>query len=155
LISPARQLYQSPVIDVSRITEDIATLRHDWSVLSSVRTAVQAALEAARTSKLLGSSLQCSVIINVDGDKISDCLQRYQDELCDFLVVSGMDLNSAVPKNPEWSFEYDLTLEGTTGTVHILPPKAHKCDRCWRYLAPKEEELCARCDNIVSAMTNA
>jgi isoleucyl-tRNA synthetase len=154
-VSPARQLYQSPVIDISRITEETATLRRDWPVLSSVRNAVHAALEAARASKLLGSSLQCSVVVNVNGDKVADCLQRYKDELCDFFVVSGIDINSAVPKDLEWSFESDLTLEGTTGTVHVLPPKAHKCDRCWRYLAPKEEELCTRCDNIVSAMSNA
>lgn len=36
------------------------------------------------------------------------------------------------------------------GTVLVLPPEQAKCPRCWRYVAPAEDELCGRCEDVVA-----
>ena len=48
---------------------------------------------------------------------------------------------------PEWVETVELE-EGAV-TVMVTPPEAHKCPRCWRYVAPVEDELCRRCEGAV------
>lgn len=140
-----------------RFTVDEATVREDWEVLSVIRTAVQLALEYARTEKRIGSSLQCSIVINVWENhlKISDCLSRYQDELEDIFVVSSVAVNWAVPDEPSWYIEEAFAQDDWAGTVTILPPVDHKCSRCWKYVAAEEDELCKRCDKVVAALPDS
>lgn len=133
---------------------DEITLREDWEVLSVIRSAVQLALEFARTEKHVGSSLQCSVVVNVreSHPKVPGCLSRYQDELEDLFVVSSVTVNQAAPEEPSWSVEEAFSQDDWSGTVTILPPTAHKCSRCWKYVAAEEDGLCKRCDEVVAAL---
>ncbi|KAF4125075.1 isoleucyl-tRNA synthetase [Geosmithia morbida] len=157
-ISPARQLYDAPLTQSERLDRDPTQLRQDWDVLSTVRDAVKLALESAREDKHVGSSLQCSVIVNIDGaEHVSDCLTRYADELEDIFVVSSVAVNpeqqqQQQQQQPAWSYEQAIIRDSWSGKVTVLPPVDHKCSRCWRYMAAEEEGLCTRCDEVVGAL---
>jgi isoleucyl-tRNA synthetase len=118
----------------------------------SIHGAVKGALELARKNKALGSSLQSSVIINIQNPTVLATLARYEEELDSMFVISSFEINSQIPEST-WSYSQKFTIEGVDGgvegTVHVLPPKQHKCPRCWRYVAPKEDAPCQRCTDIV------
>ena len=142
-----RQLYDSPLYDPSRFTMDEAALRRDIPVLMAAHGAVKAGLEAARLAKALGSSLQSSVVLTVEGD-VGSALARYAAELDTMFVVSSVDINTGVPE-AAWKYEEVFEVNGVRGRATVLPPKHHKCGRCWRYLAEEEDGLCGRCEDVV------
>ncbi|KAK3309503.1 tRNA synthetases class I-domain-containing protein [Chaetomium strumarium] len=145
---PLRQLYKAPVIDPARLTTDEAELREAVPVLMRTHAAIRAASELAREKKLLGSSLQCAVVLEVPEGKALDILSRYRNELEAMFVVSSVELNGAVAE-AEWTVREEFELLGTPCKAWVEPPKQAKCPRCWRYVAPKEDELCARCEEVV------
>ncbi|SFV57178.1 Isoleucyl-tRNA synthetase [hydrothermal vent metagenome] len=61
----------------------------------------------------------------------------------DWFVVSGVD--AMQPCEELGSFEVD------GDHFIIVKAKAHKCPRCWKYHAPKEDALCERCEKVVNA----
>lgn len=101
----------------------------------------------------MGSSLQCAVTISLPpsgGDsKLRDVLARYDPaELADMFVVSQVRVGGA-PGSPEW-IETVAVGGGEEGvSVSVTPPEAHKCPRCWRYVAAVEDGLCGRCEGVV------
>lgn len=126
-------------------------LRKDIPVIISTHAAVKCALESARMAKALGSSLQSSVIISVPEGDVAAVLRKHVAELDSMFVVSSVDINVAVPEAP-WVYEETFGVNGVQGKAYVLPPKQHKCGRCWRYLAEKEDSLCVRCDEVVQNM---
>jgi isoleucyl-tRNA synthetase len=146
---PATHIYNSPVFENSaavfaeRSAEDI---RQDYAVLSGVHEATKAALERARADKVLGSSLQAAIVITTtSSSNLRDVLDRYADELDSIFVVSGVDVGQR-PSNAIAHQEFD------SGTISVVPPRLHKCGRCWRYLAPVEDSLCGRCEGVVGGL---
>ncbi|KAK4129761.1 isoleucyl-tRNA synthetase [Parathielavia appendiculata] len=150
LIHPLRQLYWDPIVDEDRLTMDPRQLRLDVPVLMRAHAAIKAALELARGDKVLGSSLQCAVVLEVPEGGVLQALERYTDELEAMFVVSSVGLNGAVPEGVEWKYSEEFELEGKQCKAWVLPPKQAKCPRCWRYVAPKEDELCGRCEDVVA-----
>ncbi|KAI1137261.1 isoleucyl-tRNA synthetase [Hypoxylon sp. FL0543] len=150
LVHPLHQLYADPVIDPSRLTRDLNSLRNDIPVLMSVRAAITSGLEAARGDKVVGSSLQSSVILEVADSPTREVLRKYADELADMFVVSSVEINAALPVSPAWRYTQEFEVNGARGTVVVLPPKQAKCPRCWRYVAPEEDKLCHRCEDVVT-----
>jgi isoleucyl-tRNA synthetase len=136
------------------LTVDEPILRADWELLTPVRDAVKQALEHCRTQKLVGSSLQCSLVIRTAGDDnaLTNCLSRWRDELPSVLVVSTVHIDEPGPPTPAWSHEQAFDVAGSKGVIAVYPPSAAKCPRCWNYTAESEDELCKRCDDVVSAM---
>ncbi|GAB1309998.1 isoleucine-tRNA ligase [Madurella fahalii] len=149
IIHPLQQLYSAPVIDSSRITLDELQLREDMPVLMRTHAAIKAASEFARADKVLGSSLQCSVVLEVPEGRALSVLSRYKDELEAMFVVSSVELNGHVREDVEWSYVEEFELDGAVCKARVLSPKQAKCPRCWRYVAPKEDTLCGRCEDIV------
>ena len=178
-IHPLQQLYSSPIVDESRLPGDESKLRAAISILSGVHTGIKSATELARRDKKVGSSLQCSVILQIPDSAVASTLQQFDDELEGMFVVSSVGINERLPEAPEWKFSLDFQIpvgggsdgsrpdsiealsndsapvdaegssRGVQCTAWVLPPKAHKCPRCWRYIAPKEDALCGRCDDVV------
>lgn len=170
-VHPLQQLYSSPLMDESRLPGDEAQLRKAIPVLSAVHAGINTAAEQARRDKVLGSSLQCSVILQVPDPAVATILGQLGDELESIFVVSSVGVNTPLPEEPEWKYSLDLQIpiggtsrireaglgdsnvdssSATVGcTVWVLPPNAHKCPRCWRYVAPKEDALCGRCEDVV------
>lgn len=118
-------------------------------MILGVQAAVKATMEQARTDKVMGSSLQCSVHLTVDDSSVSKVLERYLDELEAIFVVSSVELNQAVPESQAWAYKQEFEVQGAKIQVHVLPPKQDKCTRCWRYVAPSEDDLCHRCEEVV------
>lgn len=120
-------------------------------VINEVHACVKAGLEQAREAKAVGSSLQCSVVIQTGKNALEICLSKYLDELDDIFVVSSVQLNTELPQNPEWCYTSHFTANGIEGSVHVLPPTQHKCSRCWKYVAENDsdEALCKRCEDVV------
>ena len=149
LVPPAHQLWDDPLYPASRFATDETSLRNDLPILLCVRDAVKAALEEARGKKTLGSSLQSAVYVDVaSGSHVQSTLGKYADELDSMFVVSSVSLGE-VPEMWDAAGKFEAP-GGVAGTVYVGRPKAQKCVRCWRYLAPKEDSLCGRCDDVVS-----
>ncbi|KAF5595463.1 isoleucyl-tRNA synthetase [Fusarium subglutinans] len=151
LISPARHLYDDPLVDPLRLTLPQDVVRKDLSIITEVHGAVKATLEDARNAKALGSSLQSAVYLEVEDGKAAAVLGRYMEELHDIFVVSSVQVNEPVPENPSWAFQKEFEIQDAKVNVHVLPPKEEKCSRCWRYMAPKQDALCGRCEEVVGA----
>ncbi|GKT91573.1 isoleucyl-tRNA synthetase [Colletotrichum tofieldiae] len=127
-------------------------LRPSERLLMSVSSAVKAALEKGRLAKVLGSSLQSSVLVTTENQAVAGVLSKYGEELEAMFVVSSVETNTKVPSESEWRYDEVFEVNGAKGTVSVLPPKEHKCSRCWRYIAPKEDALCGRCEDVVSSL---
>ena len=125
-------------------------VRDDVPWLLSANAAIKTAQEEARAQKLIGSSLQSSVVLQLT-EPASQLFAQYQDAdgLESIFVVSSVDINRKIEGEWKFSAEFD-TPGGEKGVAWVLPPKEAKCPRCWRYAAPAKEELCKRCEEIVS-----
>jgi isoleucyl-tRNA synthetase len=150
VVHPLRQLYAAPLVDPARLVRDEAELRRAVPILMRTHAAIKAASELARADKVLGSSLQCRVVLEVPegGKTVLEALGRYRDELEAMFVVSEVEINGGV-SDAEWRYCEEFELDGVQCKAWVLPPTQAKCPRCWRYVAPKEDELCGRCEDVV------
>lgn len=177
---PLRQLYSSPLIDEGRLRGDEAKLRDVIPILSAVHTGIKNVTETARRDKAMGASLQCSIVLQISDERVANILKQFGDELESIFIVSSVGINKPLPRDPVWKYSLnfhvpiggesvktdgkslDAHSEGDASdfvdqsseiqcTVWALPSEAHKCPRCWRYVAPKEDSLCKRCEDVVSA----
>ncbi|KAG0645514.1 Isoleucyl-tRNA synthetase [Hyphodiscus hymeniophilus] len=108
-----------------KIAEDIP-----W--LLSANAAIKTAQEAAREKKIIGSSLQSSVILELSDPVTEELFRRYEDELDSIFVVSSVQIGGEVGAKSIASASFDGPGTGK-GVVYILPPKEAKCPRCWRW----------------------
>lgn len=124
-------------------------------VLTKVNEAVKSLCEEARRNKQMGSSLQCAVSITFDGSdseslKHEAILRTIEKELADMLVVSSITIGSKPSYDPEWQYKTSVKLgEEKEWEIMVYPAEQHKCPRCWRYVAPVEDTLCGRCEEVV------
>ncbi|ORY55515.1 tRNA synthetases class I-domain-containing protein [Pseudomassariella vexata] len=152
LIHPLRQLYSDPIIDPDRLTRDLGEVRKDIPGLMAIYDAVKLGLEDARRDKMLGSSLQGSVVLTISDPKTRDMLGHYFGELETMFIVSSVELNGPIPADAPWAYSHEFEVNATKGTATIVQPKQARCPRCWRYVAPAEGELCPRCADVVNPM---
>lgn len=121
-------------------------LLKDAQWLSSAMAAIRTAQEEARKAKIIGSSLESSVILELPDESLP-LFERYADELESIFVVSSVQLNGSIAG--AWKFSAQFDAPGGIATAWILPPEDSKCPRCWRYVSHAEDELCNRCNDIV------
>lgn len=149
---PLQQLYHSPLIDPSRLTLDLASLLNDMPAVMAAYDAIKAGLEKARGDKVLGQSLQSSVVLDVPDTVTQELLNRYAHELDSIFVVSSVVVRgdgTLVGDAPAWKYVEEFEYNGAKSTATVLPPSQAKCPRCWRYVAPVEDQLCGRCETMV------
>ncbi len=112
-----------------------------YNRLFDLRDNVMKALEEARTSGMIGKSLEAQVILDVSDDEIYNLFASFGQELKDLFIVSALQMNKVADAKEDG---FAVTVEKAQGD---------KCDRCWMYTtdAYKTEEgcLCARCKKIV------
>ncbi|KAK5630542.1 hypothetical protein RRF57_006257 [Xylaria bambusicola] len=160
LMHPLQQLYIDPLIDTNRLNIDPLELRNDIPILMAVHGAVKPALEQARSAGHVGSSLQSTVEIyvpetnNENHKFVLSVLGKHADELADLFVVSTVYINRAQDANSsthsaDFSFREEFEVHGVKAYVEVRPPEHTKCPRCWRYVAPREDTLCSRCEDVV------
>lgn len=126
------------------------TLMQDLPLLLNANAAIKAAQEAARANKVIGSSLESSVVLELPQGGAHQVFERYADELESIFVVSSVELNGRV--DGPWQYSATFDVPGGKATAWVLPPKEKKCPRCWRYVAPVEDQLCVRCEDVVNVL---
>jgi isoleucyl-tRNA synthetase len=146
-VHPFHRTIADPIIAATRAVRD-NNLLADLPWLMNANTAIKTAQEEARGKKIIGSSLESSVVLQLPS-QAQEVFARYGDELETIFVVSSVDLNITIEGT--WKFSCDFDVPGGKGTAWVVPPIEHKCPRCWRYVAPVEDKLCKRCEEVVSA----
>ncbi len=119
-----------------------------WERLRALREEVAKALEEARQTKTIGSSLEAAVTLQVDAES-RQLLASYEAHLPSFFIVSEVTLASLDEKGTENSRSIQVAVSRAPGS---------KCVRCWRYdpavgAAADHPELCARCAPVVRELT--
>ena len=111
-----------------------AALALRWEQLLKVRETAQAALEAKRRDKVIGSSLEAQGVLHAD-EKTLSLLQSYEADLAALFIVSKVTL---------------LKGEEPGLTVDVRRADGNKCERCWNYREAVGKDathptLCDRC----------
>jgi isoleucyl-tRNA synthetase len=136
-----------PVVREEWMNEQMA---QKWRHLIKVRGEVTRALEEARIKKIIGHSLDASVIIYADND-LYDLLEPYKDDLKTILIVSEASLIKG--EMPDATFK-SVDIEGLL--IQVIPASGEKCERCWiRDISvgtdSKQPTICSRCRNALKA----
>ena len=120
-----------------KINSDI-DLENYWDKLVNVSDLVKKSLEEARNSKLIGSSLEADVYIDIDKDQFPSG-SSFEGDLKCICMVSKILCNIK---------------DG--GDVHVRVEKSRnsKCQRCWVYddsvgSNREHEDLCERCIKVL------
>jgi isoleucyl-tRNA synthetase len=114
---------------------DAGELLDKWTLVRSARSDVTKALEEARTSNLIGSSLQAEVEVRASGARY-DALASLGEDLDFVLITSAASL---------------VRVDGEADEgVDVITSKYLKCERCWHYVADvganaEHPGLCGRC----------
>ncbi len=122
-----------------------------WDRVIAARTAVGPALETARKSGQIGSSLDAELDLYCP-DALLELLRRLGNELRFVLIVSEVRLHPA-SERPADALETDLA--GLT--VRVTASERDKCVRCWHRRSdvgthPEHPSLCGRCvENVAGA----
>ncbi|UCB47705.1 MAG: isoleucine--tRNA ligase [Deltaproteobacteria bacterium] len=122
-----------------------------WDTVIGVRKEVTKALEIARKAKMIGHSLDASVLLGLS-DELMDLLGPYENQLKYLFIVSFVE---TVPINEvEGGFEGE-EMQGVK--VKVAPSKDKKCERCWVHdpttgMDHEHPTICKRCLKALSEM---
>lgn len=107
-----------------------------WNQFFDVKDDVFKALEEARNEKVIGSSLEAEVKLNLGTkyQKVKEQLGKYIHQL---LIVSKVEFT-----------EEDLP-SAEHIKVEVLKSNGQKCNRCWNYVENLEGDICHRCSEIL------
>jgi len=127
-----------------------------WQTILEVRSAVSKELEALRSDKTIGSSLDADVTLFVDAE-LKSILESLGEELRFVLITSAANVADIGSADDSC---IDATIVDGNGNSHTFKIKAvasssEKCVRCWHHrddVGSYEEhpELCGRCVENVS-----
>ncbi|WP_446654254.1 isoleucine--tRNA ligase [Blastomonas sp.] len=113
-----------------------------WSRLRDLKDSVTGAIEPFRRDKVIRSSLEAEVSINLKDPALHSSAQHLGKEaLEELLIVSAAsvagftDDNSSDPRQ-----------------IEVVRTENHKCGRCWRHLPEVTEDgnLCDRCSEMLA-----
>ena len=116
-----------------------------WDRIHALRDDVQKALEAARSEKIIGASLEARVTLTALGEQLS-FLRENAALLPKVFIVSEL----AVEEGNQGVFQ------GDTGVyVTVAKASGQKCQRCWQFSRTvgsdlSHPELCRRCAGVLS-----
>ncbi len=118
-------------------------LSQKFEGLREIRKVMTGALEVARASKQIGSSLQAVVTVFLD-PKLLPLIEGV--DLAEMSITSGVAVVSDSP--PLDAF----VLDDTPGVgVIVSLATGEKCARCWKVL-PEVTDLCGRCGEVVGGV---
>ena len=126
-------------------------LDYNWRRLIAARAEVAREIEKLRAAKTVGSSLEASIELYVQNDKLMALLQHHEADLPCLLIVSEVALHA----EPHPDAAVSQEVEGLQVLAHR---SAHpKCQRCWNHRAcvgqsAEHPTLCARCVEVVSSL---
>ncbi len=116
-------------------------LLEEYHLFVDIRSEVMKALENARSSSLIGSSLEASIKINPLNEKAKALLNSFtNDELKLIFIVSGVSIEEAETKYENVACD-------------VVKHNGQKCERCWQYfdelITFGENHVCPRCFKVL------
>ncbi|RKF76072.1 Isoleucine--tRNA ligase [Golovinomyces cichoracearum] len=144
---PLYRTPSNPIISENRRLVRDPSIAEDLPWIMNASGAIKIAQEQARSQKLIGSSLESSIILELPSSAIAT-FNRYINELDSIFVVSSVKLGTS-PKS-DWKFSSNFDAPGGQGTAWVTAPKSKKCPRCWRYVSQNDSELCVRCEEVIA-----
>ncbi|KAF9968088.1 hypothetical protein BGZ70_006750 [Mortierella alpina] len=171
LTAPQPSVFRSGWLDAPETWND-AKLREEFSVLKQLRGEANQLLEQARSSKVIRSSLEATIEIQVlDSDSkdevssspvLGQLVESYRDDLKKLFITSDASVSrrSSVAEAAQEAMEGDASvfvrdvLIPRVGSCRMVMRKAtmHKCPRCWTFTSPEVDTLCGRCGPVVAAL---
>ena len=116
-----------------------ANLAEKINRVKEIRRLITTKIEVMRKDKIVGSSLQASVVVYDSENKMPDFSEEFWNEIT---ITSGFKiLREAVPS----------TIENIDGIgIDVVVATGHKCERCWKIVENLDENnLCERCQQVV------
>ena len=109
-----------------------------WDLFFEIKSDVNKALETSRSEKIIGSSLEAIVKLNLS-DKYNIVKEELGSYLHQLLIVSKVIYTTdELPKG-----EYiNLLVEKSNG---------YKCNRCWNYVDELDGDICHRCHDVINS----
>jgi isoleucyl-tRNA synthetase len=122
-------------------------LENRWARLRTFRRLGFNTLERARSEKLIGSSLEANLSIEIFDEEIATELRKTSQQDLDELFIAG---SVKIIENFQ-------DVGGAAIGTDVTRTTHHKCTRCWRHLPDVAEDgaLCSRCDHVVAGMDAA
>jgi len=123
---------------------EISVDRGKWSSLRTIRRLAFGYLEEQRRAKVIRSSLEADLMIEVFTEEHANCLRQFSsDQLAELFIVSKVRVEESI--QPTGGTAIGVTVERTPN---------FKCGRCWRLLpeVPEDGALCDRCDGAVARL---
>ena len=117
------------------------SLEEKWEQLFELRKLVQKALEKARETGKIGKSLEAGLVI-----KTKRHIDLTSEELCIIFVVSKVLYKESLE-----SLEVISTHKSEHDEIEVFIPEDKKCPRCWRHISKSADELCLRCEEVISS----
>jgi isoleucyl-tRNA synthetase len=105
-----------------------------WFRLRHIKSLINKCIENSRQAKLIGSSLECEVLIGSENQEFMEFLSGFDSEnkvesLSKLFLVSSVKLGSA---NLEKALDIRVS-ENCTMKVLVQKAMGEKCQRCWVY----------------------
>ena len=120
---------------------DNKELAEKWDTILKTRDRVLKCLEDARTSKMIGNSLEASVKLSA-AEKLCEFLNACGGLLPDIYIVSEVSVQ--IKEGCTGSCLEDF-VEGME--IEVSKAKGEKCERCWKYFVSQDAsvKVCQRC----------
>lgn len=116
-----------PKVNASYQKQDVSDF---WRDLIAVRYVVNKALEQARGSKKIGSSLEAQVNVHLDSADLAKKLSSLGGDLAPFFITSRADVVNVAPTQEADALAF-ISENGVT--VQVLPASGIKCPRCRKF----------------------
>ncbi|MCI7742922.1 MAG: isoleucine--tRNA ligase [Clostridiales bacterium] len=137
-----------PFTDYTLSDEELAR----WDALIAVRGDVNGVLEAARSSKRIGKSLEAAVTLKVGDQAAKEAVDSISDMNLSELFIVSQCLISEETASEDAVVGTGSAFPGLT--VSVIEAPGTKCPRCWMHSqqADPETGLCPRCAAVVAKL---
>ena len=137
-----------PFTDYALSDEELAR----WDALIAVRGDVNGVLEAARSSKRIGKSLEAAVTLKVGDQAAKEAVDSISDMNLSELFIVSQCLISEETESEDAVVGTGSAFPGLT--VSVIEAPGTKCPRCWMHAqqADPETGLCPRCAAVVAKL---
>ncbi|WOG83392.1 hypothetical protein DCAR_0102567 [Daucus carota subsp. sativus] len=134
-----------------------------WGKILELRTEVNRTLEAARTGKLIGSSLEAKVYLHASDESLAVKLNEMcenkndADTLYRIFITSQVEILSSLDNAPMENIPYtgEYLTEGDNKIwIGVSRAEGLKCERCWNFSSQvgsfaEHPTLCSRCFSAI------
>ena len=121
-----KSIHEHSFVEVPKKWEN-KELNDKWDQLLKIKQDANIAIEAKRSSKEIGSSLEAEIKLSVNKNKF-ELLKNL--DLAEYLITSKAE--KVLIKDEEMKIE-------------VNKAKGNKCPRCWKIL----EQSCVRCSELI------